>query len=84
MEKIIFWGIWVLLGIIMLIYYRSSKKPIRNAIGGMLSGAFSLMAAHFWGGYIGAALSLNLFNIVVALILGFPGVVMLAVGELLL
>lgn len=68
----------------MLIYYRASKKPIKAALGGTLSGAVSLMAAHFFGEYIGAALSLNLFNIAVALILGSPGVVLLVVGEIFL
>lgn len=84
METILFWLVWVLLGIIMLIYYGRSKKPVRNAFIGMATGGAGLLGVHFLGGYIGLSLSLNLFNTLVSLLLGIPGVILLLVfGKIL-
>lgn len=63
-----------MLGLAMLLFYRSTKRPFKNALVGMLTGSGGLLALHFLGGGFGAALSLSFFNVLVALILGLPGV----------
>lgn len=79
MNDIIFWSIWAVLGIIMLIFYGRTKKPFKNALIGMILGGIALVGVHFVGDGIGISLTLNLFNTMVSLILGIPGVVMLVV-----
>lgn len=79
MTNIIYWGIWAVLGVAMLLFYRATKRPVKNALIGMLTGGGGLIAMHFLGGGIGAALSLSFFNVLVALILGLPGIGLLTI-----
>lgn len=78
----IFWGIWIVLGLAMLIFYARSRHPVRAALLGMAPGGAALLAAHFWGGALGASLTVNLLHTIAALILGLPGVLMLGVVHL--
>ena len=64
--------------VIMLCCYLRSRHPVRTAFFGMSSGAAALLAAHFFGSTAGLYLPLNLFTTVVSLILGAPGVLILA------
>lgn len=79
MGNIIFWTVFALAGIVMLIYYTRTRKPFRNALIGMTTGGLGLLGAHFFGSYIGMALTLNFFNTAVALVLGIPGVILLLI-----
>ena len=84
MADVIFWSIWILLGIIMLIFYGRTKRPIRNATIGMTLGGIGIVGIHYLGGYIGISLALNLFNTMISLLLGLPGVVLLIIGNYLI
>lgn len=78
MNELIFKGIWAVLGIIMLRFYAKRKHTIISAAAGMISGSAALILLHFFGSSIGFAPQLNLFNTMVSLILGIPGVIMMA------
>jgi hypothetical protein len=82
--EILLWIILAACGMAMLYYYGKSKKPFKNAAIGMATGGAGLLAAHFFGGYIGLGLALNFFNTAVSLILGIPGVALLMVSKFLL
>lgn len=73
----LFYGIWVLSGLLMLIYYTRRKNTFLSSIIGMGTGLMALLALHYFGGSIGYAPSLSLFNTATALILGVPGVLMM-------
>lgn len=53
MNDVIFKGIWVLLGIIMLRYYAKRKHTVKSAFFGMLSGGTGTCAMHYFGSHIG-------------------------------
>lgn len=84
MNDVIFKGIWVLLGIIMLRYYAKRKNTVKSAFFGMISGGIVLMLMHYYGNYIGFSPPLNLFNTMVSLVLGVPGVILIAAVNLFL
>lgn len=76
--ELIFYAICVISAVIMLIYYLRSKRPVHSAVLGMGSGAFFLLLLHFFGDYVGFSVPLNFFTGFVSLILGIPGVMILA------
>ena len=84
LAEIIFYGAAVVFAIAALIYYMRSGKPVKNALLGMLSGAFALAAVHFYGGNIGLALPLNGLTAFIALVFGAPGVVFMCIIEILI
>lgn len=73
MNEIIFNVLWTACGLAMLIYYAKRKHTLASAFFGMSSGGASLLLLHYFGGYIGYAPPVNLFNTSVSLILGIPG-----------
>lgn len=79
--KVIFYAAFLLAAIIMICSYMRSEKPVRTAFSGMTSGAAALLAVHFAGGYIGLYLPLNFFTAVISLVLGVPGVLIMALAE---
>lgn len=76
MYGIIYKAVWILMGIVMLVYYAKRKHTVRSAFGGMASGASALILLHYFGEYAGYAPPLNLFNTAVSLVLGIPGAVL--------
>lgn len=68
----------------MLVFYARTKRPFKNALVGMASGALSLGAVKLLSMAIGFAFSINLFTSFVALICGIPGVITMAVLNFLL
>ena len=76
MYGIIYKVVWAILGIIMIVYYAKRKHTVSSALIGMTSGAAALVLLHYFGGYIGYAPPLNLFNTAVSLVLGIPGAVL--------
>lgn len=74
----------IVLGIIIFSFYARSKKPIKNALIGMITGGIGLIVVNLFGSIISISLSLNIFNTVVALLLGIPGVVFMVIGKIIL
>ena len=69
------WIAWCLLAVLALImawYYKHSKKPVKSALIGTVSGVAA--AALAWTFQIGS-FTLSYFSIGVAAVLGVPGVV---------
>lgn len=79
MNDIVFWAIWILVGILMLIFYAKRKKSLKSTLFGMVTGVSSLLLLHYFGEGLGYQPSLNLFNTMTALILGVPGVIMMLI-----
>lgn len=77
MTEKLFWIVWAVVGIIMLLYYTKRRKPLRSAMFGMATGLASLLLCHFYGEAFGFAPEINMFNTMVALVLGIPGVAVL-------
>lgn len=78
MNEYIFYGILILMGVVMLRFYAGRKHTLRCAALGMGTGGAALLLLHYFGGYIGYAAPLNLFNTAVSLILGIPGAALIA------
>jgi len=81
--KILIWT-GIVTGIIMLIYYIKSKKPILTAFKGIVSGGVAFFLVNYFGHYINIKLTISLFNIIVSLLLGIPGVILLVISKLIL
>ncbi len=84
MADIILWGIVILGALIMAAYAVMSGRPLVTAAKSTLSGAVSLLAAHFICPLFGITLTLGAFNLAFALVFGLPGVAVLIAGRLLL
>ena len=79
--KIVFYAAFIICAIAVICFYMRSEKPARTAFKGMVSGALSLAAVHFWGESAGLYLPLNFFTSAVSLILGPPSVIIMALAE---
>lgn len=76
--ELIFYLAVVISALVMLVHFLKSGKPAKTAFFGMGSGAVFLTLLHFFGGYVGFDVPLNFFTAVFSLILGIPGVLILA------
>ncbi|MGN1305897.1 MAG: pro-sigmaK processing inhibitor BofA family protein [Oscillospiraceae bacterium] len=76
--EIIFYIAVAVSAIVMIVHYLKSGKPAKTALFGMGSGALFLTLLHFFGEYVGFSVPLNFFTAVLSLILGIPGVIILA------
>lgn len=76
--ELIFYLAVVISALVMLVHFLKSGKPAKTAFLGMGSGAVFLTLLHFFGGYVGFEVPLNFFTAVFSLILGIPGVLILA------
>ncbi len=74
----------MLVFVIMAVHYLKADNPSKTGLKGMLSGAASLIAVHFWGGYIGLYIPLNLFTTIMSLVLGVPAVIVMSLLEKLI
>lgn len=74
----IFYILMIISAIVMAVFFMKSRKPAKTAFFGMGSGAAFLLALHFFGEYVGFFVPLNFFTAVFSLILGVPGVIILA------
>lgn len=79
--EIIFYIAVAASAIVMTVHYLKSQKPAKTAFFGMGSGAVFLTLLHFFGGYVGFSVPLNFFTAVLSLILGIPGVIIVALME---
>lgn len=78
------WLFCGLAGLILLVFYIRQKKRIRTFLLGSVCGVSTLTLLHFFGGFIGYAPTLSLFNLMLSALLGVPAVGMLYAAELIL
>ena len=69
MQEVIFWGIWAVLGLIMLLYYLRRKRR----------GLLALLVVHYGGSLVGISPVLNPLHLVQSAVLGVPGVILMVV-----
>ena len=74
MQEVIFWGIWAVLGLIMLLYYLRRKRLV-----GAGSGLLALLVVHYGGSLVGISPVLNPLHLVQSAVLGVPGVILMVV-----
>ena len=72
MQEVIFWGIWAVLGLIMLLYYLRRKRRVLSLLVGAGSGLLALLVVHYGGSLVGISPALNP-------LLGVPGVILMVV-----
>lgn len=75
MDQIIVTVFMLVAGIVMLVAYKKSGKPVRNGMVAMGSGVTALVGASF----LGLGVPLNAYTLVTSVVLGIPGVASLAV-----
>ena len=51
MQEVIFWGIWAVLGLIMLLYYLRRKRRVLSLLVGAGSGLLALLVVHYGGSF---------------------------------
>lgn len=75
--------IFILLGAVILFYFiktlMSCKKPLKKAAFSMFTGIGTLAAASLIAGLFGARVTVNMFTVFIALVLGAPGVVLILI-----
>jgi hypothetical protein len=78
MQEVIFWGIWAVLGLIMLLYYLRRKRRVLSLLVGAGSGLLALLV-HYGGSLVGISPVLNPLHLVQSAVLGVPGVILMVV-----
>ena len=79
MQEVIFWGIWAVLGLIMLLYYLRRKRRVLSLLVGAGSGLLALLVVHYGGRFVGISPVLNPLHLVQSAVLGVPGVILMVV-----
>ena len=82
MEQL-FYIICGITAIIMLIYYIRRKRRFLSAFFGIFSGFAALLLVNRFGGFIGAELPLNIFNVCGSMVLGIPFVALMIIVNIL-
>ena len=72
MNNLIAWIIMAVLGIVMVLYYKNTKRPVRNFLLGAGSGFALLCGVNF---LTTGLITVNFYTLAAAGILGIPGVV---------
>lgn len=76
------WSVWIILAsifftLVIIQLLVRSKKPIRKAISGILTGLFSLFAVNLIGIFTNVTLPISLLSLGISAVAGIPGVTML-------
>lgn len=76
------WSVWIILAsifftLVIIQLLVRSKKPIRKAISGILTGLFSLFAVNLLGIFTNVTLPISLLSLGISAVAGIPGVTML-------
>ena len=79
MQEVICWGIWAVLGLIMLLYYLRRKRRVLSLLVGAGSGLLALLVVHYGGSLVGISPVLNPLHLVQSAVLGVPGVILMVV-----
>lgn len=74
-------GVFLLLVLIQVIM--KSQRPVRHAVGGVLTGLFTLAAVNLTGAFTGVSLPISPLTIGVSGVAGIPGVTLLLLLNLL-
>ncbi len=82
------WVIWLIAGIVFLLLVIvqvvvQAKKPVRKAIGGILTGIIALVAVNISGFFTGVTLPVSLMTVGVSAVAGVPGVTLLLLLSLI-
>ena len=75
-------GVFLLLVVIQVIM--KSKHPVRHAIGGILTGLFTLAVVDLTGSFTGVSLPISPLTIGISGVAGIPGVTLLLLMNLIL
>ena len=76
------WVVWLIAGVVFLLLVIvqvivQAKKPVRKAIGGILTGIIALIAVNVSGFFTGVTLPVSLMTVGVSAVAGVPGVTLL-------
>ena len=76
------WSVWIILAsifftLVIIQLLIRSKKPIRKAVSGILTGLFSLFAVNLLGIFTNVTLPISLLSLGISAVAGIPGVTML-------
>lgn len=71
--------ICIVVVLIMLMYYMRRERKVLSFVFGAFTGAAALFILNKYGGFIGADVPLNLFNVSGSAVLGVPFVVGLVI-----
>ncbi len=82
-QEMLLLGFLLVLLAIMCVYYAKSQKRIRKLLFGALSGVILLFPIQLILSGLGYAITINLFTVTAAAILGIPGTILLTVAALL-
>lgn len=69
----------IILLVINILYYKSTKKFFRNACVGILTGLIALVPAHYILDACGISLMMNYASASASALLGIPGVILMVV-----
>jgi pro-sigmaK processing inhibitor BofA len=83
------WVIWIIAAAVFLLLVIvqvvvQAKKPVRKAIGGILTGIIALIAVNVSGIFTGVTLPVSLMTVGVSAVAGIPGVTMLLLMSLIM
>ncbi len=82
------WVVWLIAGVVFLLLVIvqvivQAKKPVRKAIGGILTGIIALIAVNVSGFFTGVTLPVSLMTVGVSAVAGVPGVTLLLLLSLI-
>ena len=82
------WVVWLIAGVVFLLLVIvqvivQAKKPVRKAIGGILTGIIALIAVNVSGFFSGVTLPVSLMTVGVSAVAGVPGVTLLLLLSLI-
>lgn len=82
------WVVWLIAGVVFLLLVIvqvivQAKKPVRKAIGGILTGIIALIAVNVSGFFTGVTLPVSLMTAGVSAVAGVPGVTLLLLLSLI-
>ena len=80
--------VWLIAGVVFLLLVIvqvivQAKKPVRKAIGGILTGIIALIAVNVSGFFTGVTLPVSLMTVGVSAVAGVPGVTLLLLLSLI-
>lgn len=83
------WSIWLILAgiffmLVLIQILVRSKRPVRKALSGILTGVFSLFAVNLLGTFTNVTLPISLLSLGVSAVAGIPGVTMLLILRMII
>lgn len=75
----LFYTICIILFIINIMYYKSTKNPIKKGLIGAASGIAAMIPTGLFMSMAGLPLALNYTTLLLSALLGIPGVILLVI-----